>query len=535
MAARDDLLPKAGDLIASKYQVEGVLGTGGMGAVFEVSHRVTGKRFAVKWLLPSLAGEAEAVKRFIREAQVAGRVDHPNIVEVYDVGQEGSSSFMVMELLHGEPLSERISRAGKLDATEACELLIPVTRGLSAAHAAGIVHRDLKPDNIYLCRSETGKPVPKILDFGISKMSNVAGEVTAGITRAGVVMGTPHYMAPEQVRAKPVDARTDVYAMGVILYEMLSGEKPFPGDTYSDLVLRIMTETPIALTKHAPGMPVGLVRVCERAMARDPEARFASAAELGRALESFASGIRFEIGSVVQARDPGGTSSTHDQVRTPTPLSTSSERIRTGDFLKASLPRGLVYGVAGVVALVLALGFGLYTMRGPDAEDEDETAETASNAVTPSPRDALEAQRERAAASAGPAQPGTSRQTDTTNTDELPVPNTVRIGPDPEVEVQAQRPPTADVRPDAGPSAIDERADEARSTVAHHTNDTNEASAPGTSRREKGRASRAARPTRANGSANAAASGGAQGAERPASNQPASGGHRSLGLSLDDF
>jgi eukaryotic-like serine/threonine-protein kinase len=143
-------LPKKGDLIAGKYAVEGVLGQGGMGAVFEVCHRLTGKRFAVKWLLPALTGHTDAVRRFMREAQVAGRVDHPNVVEVYDVGQDGNSFYMVMELLQGEPLSRRLDRVRRLGLDEACRILLPVMHGLHVAHGAGVIHRDLKPDNIYL-------------------------------------------------------------------------------------------------------------------------------------------------------------------------------------------------------------------------------------------------------------------------------------------------------------------------------------------------------------------------------------------------
>src|SRR3954452_25628940 len=137
----EDMLPKKGYVVAGKYQIEGTLGTGGMGAVFEVSHRITGKRFAVKWLLPNLTAESDAVMRFIREAQVAGRVDHPNVVEVYDVGQEGDSFYMVMELLQGEPLAEFMTREGKLTPAQACKIMVPVMSGLTAAHAAGVIHR----------------------------------------------------------------------------------------------------------------------------------------------------------------------------------------------------------------------------------------------------------------------------------------------------------------------------------------------------------------------------------------------------------
>ncbi|MEY4581699.1 MAG: hypothetical protein RL701_6402 [Pseudomonadota bacterium] len=263
-----------------------MLGSGGMGAVYKVSHRVTGKSFAVKWLLPQLTTGADTVQRFIREAQVAGRVDHPNVVEVYDVGQDGKSFFMVMELLNGEPLSQRMA-AGQLSSAAACQIMIPVTRGLEVAHRAGVIHRDLKPENIFLCRSETGDEIPKVLDFGISKMSPLANDANAAITRAGTVMGTPHYMSPEQVRSLPVDARTDVYALGVIMYQMLSGELPYPGENLADLLVKIMTETPVPLGKLASHVPQGLIGIVTRAMAREQADRFGSVAEFGRALEPF--------------------------------------------------------------------------------------------------------------------------------------------------------------------------------------------------------------------------------------------------------
>src|SRR5689334_13141489 len=190
-------VPVTGDIISGKYRVERTLGTGGMGTVFEAVHQVTGKRFAVKWLLPDLSSHGDAVKRFIREAQVAGRFEHPNIVEVYDVGQERGSFFMVMELLQGESLASRLRNRGRFTPEQACAVMIPCLRGVARAHEAGVVHRDLKPDNIFLCSASPERPErPKVLDFGISKVAEAAGDVGSSITKTGVVMGTPHYMAP---------------------------------------------------------------------------------------------------------------------------------------------------------------------------------------------------------------------------------------------------------------------------------------------------------------------------------------------------
>jgi len=302
LAPTEQDLPKPGDVVAAKYRVEEILGRGGMGAVFRVTHSVTGKSFAVKWLLPQYNGGQEMAQRFIREAQVAGRVDHPNIVEVYDIGEDRGSMYMVMELLQGESLAAHIARVGRIPANQACQLLIAVTRGLAAAHRSGVIHRDLKPDNIFLSVSTLGEPRPKILDFGISKMSVLASDTNPALTREGVVMGTPHYMAPEQLRSHKVDERCDIYALGVILYQMLTGKLPFTGDNFPDLMLKIISEPPVPLAKLAPDAPRDLIAIVETAMSRSAAERFDTVAELGRALEQFAQGALFDVEQALSTR-----------------------------------------------------------------------------------------------------------------------------------------------------------------------------------------------------------------------------------------
>jgi serine/threonine-protein kinase len=285
-------LPKPGDLIGGKYRVEGLLGTGGMAAVFEASHVVTRKRFAIKVLLPDLTQHDEIVKRFVREAQVAGRFQHPNVVEVYDIGQEGSLFFMVMELLRGESLAARLAGEVRLHASTACHIVIHCLGGVAAAHAAGIIHRDLKPANIFLCHGPTPNvELPKVLDFGISKHATLPGMPDVTKTDTGRVMGTPYYMAPEQLRAAPVDERIDIYALGVTLYEMLSGRHPFEANSYSELVLKITSELPPPLETLARDLPPGLSAIVARAMARNPERRFKSATAFLEALEQYG-GVR---------------------------------------------------------------------------------------------------------------------------------------------------------------------------------------------------------------------------------------------------
>jgi serine/threonine-protein kinase len=301
-------LPEPGELIGAKYQVERLLGMGGMGAVYEATHRVTGKRFALKLLLPELTTREDVVTRFIREAQVAGRFQHPNVVEVYDVGEHGSSMFMVMELLRGESLALRLEREGRLPVDVVCKLMMECLDGVAAAHGAGIIHRDLKPANIFLCTTRAGF-VAKVLDFGISKLTDAPGLPKATTTDTGTVMGTPFYMAPEQLRSKGVDHRVDIYALGVTLYEALSGRQPYVADNYPDLVIKIWTETPPALNRVAPEVPVELANVVARAMARSAQDRFESAESMASALEPFVSGT-FVSKVVAQAEPERGARGT---------------------------------------------------------------------------------------------------------------------------------------------------------------------------------------------------------------------------------
>jgi eukaryotic-like serine/threonine-protein kinase len=281
-------LPVPGDIIAGKYRIERLLGMGGMGAVFEATHEVTNRHFALKWLLPQGANNAAVVKRFIREAKVAGRCQHRHIVEVYDIDQEGSSLFMVMELLQGESLGERLLRAGRLPAHEACRILVPCMEGIEAAHAAGIVHRDIKPANIFLCAAGGGAPEQaKVLDFGVACFSNAQGGLDFTQTHTGAIIGTPFYMAPEQMRGQPIDHRADIYALGVTLYELLSGRRPFYATAYADLILQIANTTPVPIEELVPDLPAGLAAIVRRAMAREASGRFANIRDFIEALSPY--------------------------------------------------------------------------------------------------------------------------------------------------------------------------------------------------------------------------------------------------------
>ena len=284
-----------GDIVADKYRIERLLGEGGMGTVYAANNQLTGRAVALKWLRPDLSLNAQYVERLMREARVAGRLDHPNIVNVFDAGFHSGSAFLVMELLRGESFESWLRRGPHPPAT-CLGLLMPALRGVAAAHAAGVIHRDLKPDNIFLCTDAGGFiSQTKVLDFGIAKDVNEGMDKHRSLTSPGALIGTIHYMAPEQVRsARSVDTRCDVYALGVILYHSLSGSLPFGSESLGELIIEIAESKPEPLDKRCPELPAGLSNTVMRAMSRDPGTRFQNVAELARALEPWAGGVRFD-------------------------------------------------------------------------------------------------------------------------------------------------------------------------------------------------------------------------------------------------
>jgi serine/threonine-protein kinase len=278
-----------GDLIDDKYRIVRLIGEGGMGAVYEGENNRIHRRVAIKVLHATVAGMADVVARFEREAQAAGRIGSEHIVEVLDLGTLSSGDrYMVMEFMDGDSLSERIRQRGRLQPSELYPIARQLLEALAAAHKAGIVHRDLKPDNVFLLRSRRSQPdFVKLLDFGISKFGGGANALS--MTRTGTVMGTPYYMAPEQAKgARDVDHRVDIYAIGVILYEAVAGQVPFLADTFNELLFKIVLEKPQPLQELAPDTDPAFIAIIDKAMARDPAARHQSALELQQALEQWA-------------------------------------------------------------------------------------------------------------------------------------------------------------------------------------------------------------------------------------------------------
>jgi len=263
---------RPGTVVGGKFVLLRRLGEGGVGVVFEAEDTWIGRRVAIKVLHAHLAERADVLARFRREARAAATIHHPNIVAVFEVGQRHDGSFfIVQELIEGATLREHIDEHGRLTPAAALEILVPIMGALSAAHRAGIVHRDIKPENILLTLSAEGEIVPKLIDFGVAKMA-ASGDLT---TLTGSLIGTPAYMSPEQAGGLlEADARTDVWAVGAMLFELLSGACPYQGPTGSILLARILTEPVPSLAARAPDVPIVLAAIIQRALERNADARF---------------------------------------------------------------------------------------------------------------------------------------------------------------------------------------------------------------------------------------------------------------------
>jgi serine/threonine protein kinase len=294
--------------VVDKYTIVRMLGRGGMGAVYEARHARLARRFAIKFLLPQFAANREILRRFENEAKAAGGLEHPNLAAVTDFGRaDDGSPYLVMEFLEGEDCAKLLRRQGRIAVYRAANIVAQACRGLAIAHKAAIVHRDLKPENLFVTDAGDGSDLLKVLDFGIAKLRIADASV---ITGTGATFGTAYYMSPEQARgAGDVDPRTDVWSLGVVLYELLAGRKPFVGEQFLEVIHQILSFEAPPLATLRPDLPPKLVAVIEHAMKKDLAERLPSVTALGEALAPFVSG-RPEAEPSVPAQALGPTLAT---------------------------------------------------------------------------------------------------------------------------------------------------------------------------------------------------------------------------------
>lgn len=353
--------PLLGTIIDGRYQVEKGIGEGGMGVVYLATHVALQKRFALKVLRGEMARDQEVVQRFVQEAQASSSIGHPNIIDISDFGRLPDGSFyFVMEYLDGQSLTDLVASSGAIRASVAVPIIEMIASALSAAHECGIVHRDLKPDNILLVRRGQTPHFPKVLDFGIAKVGGAASK----LTRTGMIFGTPHYMSPEQAAGQAVDKRTDIYALGVIMYQMVTGHVPFDADTFMGILSKHMFEAPVPPTSLLASAELGALEpVIMRALVKKPEQRYQSMGELMRDIATLRAGGRISVApppgaltlglpSFVNARDPA-------RGVTQASSATPSAGLHVGSVT----PRHLVIGASLLLAVGAAVGGGVVVYR----------------------------------------------------------------------------------------------------------------------------------------------------------------------------
>jgi serine/threonine-protein kinase len=340
----------SGTILGGRYRVGALLGAGGMGAVYEATQMDLGRRVAIKVIYDELAWRPDIVTRFHREAQAAAALGHPNIVQVTDFSP-GPPPFLVMELLEGASLQKTVARGGPLSPPRVVFIATQLLSALAAAHRAGLIHRDIKPDNIFLTANAAASDLVKVVDFGVVKQ--IGDPAAHQITATGEMVGSPAFMAPEQLRGRDVDARTDIYAAGVCMYFALTGRLPFHAGSLPQLLFAIDEQAPQALSTVRPDLDPQLAFVVERAMAKRPEHRFQSAEEMLAALPR-ASGLPFAMAPTAAAPIP--------PVARPAFTPASPPKTNTAGWVIALVIGGTVLGVV----LLVARGVERH-MRPPDA------------------------------------------------------------------------------------------------------------------------------------------------------------------------
>lgn len=380
---RPPLAAAPGVVIADKYRVVRVIGQGGMGIVLEARHEALDARVAIKVLLSELMAYTEAAERFTREARAVARLRSQHVARVLDVGALSSGEpYMVMELLEGQDLGSLLDVEEKLPIADAIDAIVQACDALADAHARGIVHRDLKPANLFVTRKD-GSSLVKLLDFGVSKVLG-EGSGDVGLTRTTMILGSALYMSPEQMRsAKTVDHRTDIYAIGACLFEMIGGRPPYQADSFPELCAMVFTSPPAPLRELRPDVPSGLVRVLERSLARAPADRPQSVAELVQSLAPYArEDTRARIADILRQHAP--------ELELPPPASPSIRppaEERPAEPALALAPRSRRRGALLLLAFTAAAGLGavgLLRLR-PPASQPTTPPKAASAAVADAP------------------------------------------------------------------------------------------------------------------------------------------------------
>ncbi|HYN85218.1 MAG TPA: protein kinase [Pyrinomonadaceae bacterium] len=400
----DDLI---GRTLIGKYRIEEKLSEGGMGAVYRGTHVLMEKTVAVKVLHPALAADDKIVARFTREAKAASRITHPHALVVTDFGEdEEGVVFLVMEYLRGRTLKQIVRHDGPMTLVRAAEIVRQVAGALDAAHSEGVVHRDLKSDNIMLEESQGGGDWAKVLDFGIAKIIEPEGSIDPELTAPNLIIGTPQYMSPEQCgQASEIDTRSDIYSLGIIVYEMLAGHVPFTGDSPTAIMMKHIQEPPPSLLEERDDLPASVARNVERALAKRPEDRFQTAGALAEALAQSAlekpaaattAATAAGLASHTDGQTPPGTNrivvttgenvpvraTTNEEYEEATVVSARRPRPETSEYESRPAPPPPPPPAAGfnpwkialpaIAALVIAFG-AFYVFRADDSTPDDGT------------------------------------------------------------------------------------------------------------------------------------------------------------------
>ena len=471
-----------GQVLAGKYRIDGLLKTGGMGAVYHATHVMLQKPIAVKLIRPELVTSQDTIQRFHREARAASQLNHPNIVTIHDLGQaEDGTLYIAMELVPGISLKELVKKEAPLRPDRAVRLAKAINSALSLAHRKQIIHRDLKPQNIMVWQDNDGREQPKLLDFGIAKIFESEGPA---LTSTGLVLGTPHYMSPEQAQGAAVDGRSDLYALGIILYEMLGGQVPFNDTSIPAILVKHLNEQPRPLTELRPDLDPSLEAVVLCCLEKQPDKRYQNAEELAQALTAVES-TRGD--SSVESRLPPIPPSPDQAAQTsPTPAANGSETTTesglashpsTQPTVRAARPastqvaqapksgsKGLAIFIGLVALLLFALGglalWGLGTFFGHRTGNEeaaaspvlDEEAPRGTPAMAPpaSRTETIETSMDKGGIDTGGASPGTS-QALVTPPAAPPIASTTSAVAEPEQQTSSPASSPAQVQPTPPP------------------------------------------------------------------------------------